>query len=67
MGLENHPGSFGVTGVKDHFHKKDSTPTDNVALIVHMHLLDPLYKSYGSRKLPGVIWGHRGQRSFSLK
>ena len=24
--------------------------------------LDPLYKSYGYRKSPGVIWVHRGQK-----
>ena len=28
---------------------------------MHIDQLDTLYKSYGSKNLPGVIWGHRGQ------
>ena len=28
---------------------------------MHMNKLETLYKSYGSRKLSGVKWGHRGQ------
>ena len=29
---------------------------------MYMIDLDPLYKSYGSRKSSGVIWGHWGQK-----
>ena len=32
--------------------------------LMHIHQLDTFYKSYGSRNSPGVIWGHRGQKSF---
>ena len=28
---------------------------------------DPLYKSYGYRKSPGVIWGHGGQKVIFTK
>ena len=34
---------------------------------MYMHQLDPLYKSYGSKNSPGVIWGHRGQKVIFTK
>ena len=35
--------------------------------LMYMHQLDPLYKSYGSKNSPGVIWGHRGQKGHFTK
>ena len=29
--------------------------------LMHMNQHDPLHESYGSKKTPGVNWGHRGQ------
>ena len=29
---------------------------------MHIDQLDILYKSYGSKNSPGVIWGHKGQK-----
>ena len=29
--------------------------------LMHIYQLEPLYKSYGPKKISGVIWGHRGQ------
>ena len=34
---------------------------------MHMHKLDPLYKSYGPKNSFGVIWGHRGQKIIFTK
>ena len=34
---------------------------------MHMHKLDPLYKSYGPKNSSGVIWGHRGQKVIFTK
>ena len=34
---------------------------------MHMHKLDPLYKSYGPKKSSGVIWGHWGQKFIFTK
>ena len=34
---------------------------------MHIHQLDTLYKSYGSRNSPGVIWGHKGQKVIFTK
>ena len=65
MGLEIQSGSFGVTGVKGHFHQKcyfSFRLHGMVIGLMHIHQLDTLYKSYGSRNSPGVIWGHRGQK-----
>ena len=64
-------GHDGVTGVKKViFTKKASSPTNKVALTRDLYMcsqLDPLYKSYGSRKSPGVIWGHWGQKFIFTK
>ena len=35
--------------------------------LMHIHQLDTLYKSYGSKISPGVIWGHRGQKVIFTK
>ena len=35
--------------------------------LMYIHQLDPLYKSYGSKNSPGVIWGHRGQKVIFTK
>ena len=35
--------------------------------LMHIHQLDILYKSYGSRNSPEVIWGHRGQKFIFTK
>ena len=39
--------------------------------LMHIYQLEPLYKSYGPKKISGVIWGHRGQKwkrhSYSMK
>ena len=35
--------------------------------LMHIHQLDTLYKSYGSRNSAGVIWGHRGQKVIFTK
>ena len=34
---------------------------------MYIYQLDPLYKSYGSKNSPGVIWGHRGQKVIFTK
>ena len=34
---------------------------------MYIHQLDPLYKSFGSKNSPGVIWGHRGQKVIFTK
>ena len=34
---------------------------------MHMHKLDPLYKSYHIKNSSGVIWGHRGQKVIFTK
>ena len=34
---------------------------------MHMHKLDPLYKSYHVKNSSGVIWGHRGQKVIFTK
>ena len=35
--------------------------------LMHIHQLDTLYKSYGSKNSPGVIWGHRGEKFIFTK
>ena len=35
--------------------------------LMHIHQLDTLYKSYGSRNSPGVTWGYRGQKVIFCK
>ena len=35
--------------------------------LMHIYQLDTLYKSYGSKNSPGVIWGHRGQKVIFTK
>ena len=34
---------------------------------MHMQKLDPFYKSYGPKKMSGVIWGHWGQKVIFTK
>ena len=34
---------------------------------MHMHKLDPLYKSYGPKNSSGVIWDHEGQKVIFTK
>ena len=59
-------GHYGVTGVKKViFTKNASSPSDYVASTRDFCIcsqLDPLHKSYGPKKLSGVIWGHWGQK-----
>ena len=38
-----------------------------VMWLIYIHQLDTLYKSYRFKKLPGVIWGHRGQKLILTK
>ena len=38
-----------------------------VMWLIYVHQLDTLYKSYRSKKLPGVIWGHKGQKFILTK
>ena len=59
-------GHVGVTGVKKVIFTKNATsPTDyrvwSCDSCTYISLT-PLYKSYGSKNSPGVIWGHRGQK-----
>ena len=71
MGLEIHPGSFGVTGVKKvHFHQKFCffiRLHGMVMGLTHIHQLDTHYKRFGSRNSHRVIWGHWVKESFSPK
>ena len=71
MGLKIHPGSFGVTGVKKVIFTKKryfSYKLQGMVMwLMYIHQLDPLYKSYGSKNSPGVIWGHRGQKVIITK
>ena len=64
-------GHDGVTGVKNvMFHGKcyfSYRLHGMVMWLKHKHQLYTLYKSYGSRNPPGVIWGHRVKRSFLPK
>ena len=64
MGLEIHPRSFGVTGVKCNFHQECYFPYSLHGITMrlrHIHQLDTHDKNHGSENLPEVIWGHRGQ------
>ena len=64
-------GHDGVTGVKKViFIIKASSPTEYLALTRDLCIcssLTPLYKSYGPKKLSGVIWGHWGQKFIFTK
>ena len=63
-------GHVGVTGSKVHFHQNcyfSFRLHGMVIGLMHIHQLDTLYKSYGSRNSPGVIWGHRGQKVIFTK
>ena len=68
--LKIQPGSLGVTGVKRSFspkrHKSYKMRSIDV-WFMHMHELDPLYKSYHIKNSSGVTWGHRGQRVIFTK
>ena len=59
-------GHVGVTGVKKVIFTKKSFKSNRLRSVItwlmYMIDLDPLYKSYGSRKSSGVIWGHWGQK-----
>ena len=70
MGLEIHPVSLGVTGVKSSFSPKCyfSFRLHRMTMgLMYIDQLDTLYKSYGSRNSPGVTWGHRGQKVIFTK
>ena len=64
-------GHDGVTGVKKViFIKKASSPTEYLALTRDLCIcssLTPSTKSYGPKKLSGVIWGHWGQKFIFTK
>ena len=59
-------GHVGVTGVKKVIFTKKSFKSYRLRSVItwfmYMIDLDPLYKSYGSKKSSGVIWGHWGQK-----
>ena len=59
-------GHVGVTGVKKVIFTKKSFKSNRLRSVItwlmYMIDLDFLYKSYGSRKSSGVIWGHWGQK-----
>ena len=55
---------------KVHFHQKCYFSYKLYGIVMglmHIRQLDTLYKSYGSRNSPGVIWGHRGQKVIFTK
>ena len=61
---------WGHWGQKGHFHQKGikSYRMRSIdAWLMHMHKLDPLYKSYHIKNSSGVIWGHRGQKVIFTK
>ena len=64
-------GHDGVTGVKKViFTKKASSPTEYLALTRDLCIcssLTPSTKSFGPKKLSGVIWGHWGQKFIFTK
>ena len=71
MGLKNHTGSLGVTGVKRSFSLKmlqSSFILHSMTIrLIHVHQLEPLYLCYGVKCQSGVIWGHRGQKVIFTK
>ena len=64
-------GHVGVTGVKKVIFTKNATSPTNYRVwscdSCTCISLTPLYKSYGSKNSPGVIWGHRGQKVIFTK
>ena len=61
---------WGHWGQKGHFHQKGIKSYRILSIdawLMHMHKLDPLYKSYGPKNSSGVIWGHRGQKVIFTK
>ena len=61
---------WGHWGQKCHFHQKGIKSyriLSSDAWLMHMHKLDPLYKSYGPKNSSGVIWGHGGQKVIFTK
>ena len=63
-------GHVGVTGVKRSFSLKTLLllQITGYGHVTHVHTSAwPLYKSYGSKNSPGVIWGHRGQKVIFTK
>ena len=70
MGLEIHPGSFGVIGAKVNFHQGccfSFRLHGMVMGLMHIHQLGSHYKRNGSRNSHRVIWGHGVKESFSPK
>ena len=62
--------TLGSPGSKGHLHQKcyfSFRLHGMVMGLMHIYQLDTLYKSYGSRNLRGVIWGHRGQKVIFIK
>ena len=63
-------GPLKSLGSKGHFHQKCyfSFRLPGIVMgLMHIHQLDNLYKSYGSRNSPGVIWGHWGPKVIFTK
>ena len=61
---------WGHWGQKGHFHQKSIKSFRILSIdawLMHMHKLDPLYKSYGPKNSSGVIWGHGGQKFIFTK
>ena len=61
---------WGHWGQKGHFHQKGIKSYRILSIdawLMHMHKLDPLYKSYGPKNSSGVIWGHGGQKIIFTK
>ena len=61
---------WGHWGQKGHFHQKGIKSFRILSIdawLMHMHKLDPLYKSYGPKESSGVIWGHGGQKFIFTK
>ena len=61
---------WGHWGQKGHFHQKGIKSYRILSIdawLMHMHKLDPLYKSYGPKNSSGVIRGHGGQKVIFTK
>ena len=71
IGLKIQLGSrWGHRGQKGHFHQNcyfSFRLHGMVTWLMHIHQLDPLYKSYRIKNSPGVTWGHRGQKVIFTK
>ena len=63
-------GQVRFTRSKGHFHQKCNFSFRLHGMVIgllHIHQLDTLYKSHGSRYSPGVIWGHMSQKVIFTK